>query len=781
MRRRRRTPSAALQALVALSVGACASSPPALIPPSPEHVPAAQVLAAFIEHERQDKGIPAMAIALVDRGQIAWARGFGLADPATGRRADANTLFRVGSVSKLLTGTALQQLAQEGRVDLDAPLTEVLPDFALARPPESPITLRRLLSHRAGLVREPPLGSYSDPEAPDLGTVAASLARTRTVHPPGEREKYSNAGYALAGHALEAVTGTGFEEHVAERVLRPAGMRTAAWRERPGLGAPVARGSMWSYDGRAFAAPTFPLGALPACNLLASVTDLARFAGVVLADARGAGRLLEAPSLEAMWRPAGDPELPGSGLAWGIGTFQGRRQVGHDGAVYGFSSTLRLLPEDDLGVVVVATLDLTNAVVDRVADLALNALLALRDGVPPPYGEVTIAVDEVTTGALSGDWRDRDGSPARLRIEPIEGEPHLTDSRGGFRRRIRRARNGLIVDDRLAHGLRLVLADGVLTAGGLHYVREERSAPPACPARWRGLIGEFGPDHDPVVVLERDGRLHALVAWFIEDPLEELGHDRFRFPAGSLYAGEELRFERDDDGVARRLRLGGVEHARRGPALDEEDTFRIAPQHAVERLRALALDARPPRETGKRAPELVDLRSRGLLSFDVRYASEHNFLGTALYEAPEAWAQRPAAEALTRAAQRVLPLGYGLLVHDAFRPWRVTKMFWDATPEDLRAFVADPSRGSRHNRGCAIDLSLVDLVTGEPIEMVSGYDEFSPRASPTYPGGTSLQRWHRDVLRTAMEAEGFAVYPNEWWHFDHEDWREYPIIEDFPR
>jgi D-alanyl-D-alanine dipeptidase len=120
--------------------------------------------------------------------------------------------------------------------------------------------------------------------------------------------------------------------------------------------------------------------------------------------------------------------------------------------------------------------------------------------------------------------------------------------------------------------------------------------------------------------------------------------------------------------------------------------------------------------------------------------------------------------------------GYGLLIHDAYRPWHVTKMFWDATPDSGRGFVADPSKGSRHNRGCAVDLTLYDLRTGKPVEMVGGYDEFSARSSPDYPGGTSLQRWHRELLRRAMENEGFTVNEVEWWHFDYRDWPKYPIL-----
>ena len=115
------------------------------------------------------------------------------------------------------------------------------------------------------------------------------------------------------------------------------------------------------------------------------------------------------------------------------------------------------------------------------------------------------------------------------------------------------------------------------------------------------------------------------------------------------------------------------------------------------------------------------------------------------------------------------------MIFDGYRPWYVTKAFGDATPEDKKWLVANPSSGSRHNRGCAVDLTLYDLKTNQPILMVGGYDEFSDRSYPDYPGGTSLQRWHRELLRRAMEEQGFTVYDAEWWHFDYRDWKKYPI------
>ena len=175
------------------------------------------------------------------------------------------------------------------------------------------------------------------------------------------------------------------------------------------------------------------------------------------------------------------------------------------------------------------------------------------------------------------------------------------------------------------------------------------------------------------------------------------------------------------------------------------------------------------------APDLVDLTSLdSTIKLDIRYATTNNFLGTPLYTSARAFMQRPAAEAVGRAHRELAKQGYGLLIQDAYRPWYVTKIFWDATSLKDHIFVADPAAGSRHNRGCAVDLTLYDRETGKVVPMVGGYDEFSDRSYPDY-SGTSRQRRHRDLLRPAMEAQGFTVYEAEWWHFDYKDWKKYPL------
>jgi len=178
------------------------------------------------------------------------------------------------------------------------------------------------------------------------------------------------------------------------------------------------------------------------------------------------------------------------------------------------------------------------------------------------------------------------------------------------------------------------------------------------------------------------------------------------------------------------------------------------------------------------APALVELTALDpAIRLDLRYATRDNVTGRALYRSARAFLERPAAEALVRVQRALEADGFGLVVYDAYRPWRVTKALWDATPPERREFVADPARGSRHNRGAAVDVGLVALAGGEAVEMPSGFDDFSERAYPTYAGGSTEARAHRDRLRAAMEREGFFVYPSEWWHFDYKDWADYPILD----
>jgi zinc D-Ala-D-Ala dipeptidase len=304
--------------------------------------------------------------------------------------------------------------------------------------------------------------------------------------------------------------------------------------------------------------------------------------------------------------------------------------------------------------------------------------------------------------------------------------------------------------------------------------------PPDIPARWKPWIGEYAaspstrPASEVDVVSEKNGSIIWLKRYSTGDGVRYELSDKFPIrgavpSAHGLYIGRAGKPE---------LHAGDVVTSKITPDFDARAQILIHPVRPVSELRTEALAASPPHEDGNfRKPELVELAPLDpAIHLDIRYATTNDFLGTAVYTQARAFLQKPAAEALVRALHKLQPLGYGLLIHDAYRPWYVTKIFWDATPPEGKIFVADPSQGSRHNRGCAVDLTLYDLATGKPIEMPGTYDEMSPRSFPDYPGGTSLERWHRDLLRRAMESEGFTVYEHEWWHFDYKDWHEYPIL-----
>jgi D-alanyl-D-alanine dipeptidase len=538
-------------------------------------------------------------------------------------------------------------------------------------------------------------------------------------------------------------------------VLAPRGMTGA--RDDPNA-ARHARGTMWTLDGRTFPAPGTARGLGPTADLTASVVDLARLLRMVLTGGMG---------------PRGFVR----------DSLDGARRIRVGGSQAGFSAELEALPDERLGAAVTLSLDGAHAVAGRIASEALRLWRAARAGEPVEVPRATHVIDAPRRGALEGTYR---GSTRTVELEDRLGDLWLDDLHGGTPLLLRAIDDtSLIADGRLAFGamVRLLPTDGGrarLAFAGDTFVRtpERRPAPP--PAAWRAIIGEYGEDDDVLYLLERDGRLFALVGWFQFRPLEVVDGDRLRFPTSGPYAGRTMRLERDrGDGSESRVtavRIGDTRFRRRAIAPEDGSTFRITPQRPIEILRREALAAAPPPQPGRETGELVDLVTLDPgIRLDIRYATTDNFMGAVMYERAQARLQRPAAEALARVQRTLASQGYGLLIHDAYRPWYVTRMFWDATPDSQRVFVADPANGSRHNRGAAVDLSLYDLRTGRDVPMVSGYDEFSPRAYPFYPGGTSEQRWFRALLRRAMQAEGFIVYDAEWWHFDHESWRRWAV------
>jgi zinc D-Ala-D-Ala dipeptidase len=171
--------------------------------------------------------------------------------------------------------------------------------------------------------------------------------------------------------------------------------------------------------------------------------------------------------------------------------------------------------------------------------------------------------------------------------------------------------------------------------------------------------------------------------------------------------------------------------------------------------------------------DLVDLIPN--IKLDIRYATENNFTGEVIYNLPKAYLRKPVANALKLAQDSLRFYKLGFKVFDAYRPYQATVKFFEVYPDTN--FVANPKYGSRHNRGCAVDVSLVCLDTGKEILMPTDYDEFSEKAHPEYKNLQHDAIENRDFLLGVMNHFGFTVYPTEWWHFDYVGWEEYPLMD----
>lgn len=162
------------------------------------------------------------------------------------------------------------------------------------------------------------------------------------------------------------------------------------------------------------------------------------------------------------------------------------------------------------------------------------------------------------------------------------------------------------------------------------------------------------------------------------------------------------------------------------------------------------------------------------IALDIRYATKNNFTKQVIYTAPKAFARKPVVEALKQVQDSLAFLNLGLKIYDAYRPYAATLLFYEIYPDTN--FVANPRYGSRHNRGCAIDLTLIDKNTGNEIPMPSGFDDFSEKAHPDYTNLPDTVLANRALLFSVMSHFGFTHYPSEWWHFDHIGWEDFQLM-----
>ena len=323
---------------------------------APEMNAALALLAARIEAEISANAAPGLSVAVVHGQDTIFARGFGVADIATGRPATADTVYAVGSITKLFTATLLMQLRDAGKLRLDDPVQDIVPEVPVPRQHKGhpPITLRHLVTHTSGLAKDSPVGYWDSVDFPPVERLMAELAKTEQPYPPGVQWKYSNLAIALLGHALSRITGEAWEDSIASRIMAPLGMAASApklaGQQRAQLATGYARSpGVWPPKVLAHQ----DLGGISAGGSMhATAPDMAKFMAAQFGDA---SPVLAGASVAEMHRPVWvAPDWSwGQGIGWRIRrTPEGDTRVEHGGGVHGFTCRVLVSVPDQLGVAV---------------------------------------------------------------------------------------------------------------------------------------------------------------------------------------------------------------------------------------------------------------------------------------------------------------------------------------------------------------------------------------------------------------------------------------------
>ena len=733
-------------------------------------------LSILIEREMADKEIPGLAISVIDDQNILFENGFGFADPVNNVEATEYSVFQAGAVAQLLTTIAILQRVEHGKLDLDAPISAYLPNFAPNNPFGLELTLRQILSHQSGLVTEPPIGHYYDASGPDLAAIVASLNHTTVVFPPETFTKYSNAGFAVAGHVLETSLEKPFEQHM-RAILDRMHLKRTSFTPRLDLRSKLATGHTTTLDDRILPQSSFQVPNGPANNLYTTVNDLGAFLRVLFADGLSPnGSILDADAFEQMWTiqlSTARKEIP-FGLGFAISIFNNERRATITSNTHGFSVRIDLLPDRDLGVAIIANLEHTDAVIEKIASYALSIALAQKLEAPTPSFPGTQVPDSNMVARSVGYYVN----DTPLHIQQSDRELYLYQDFNRFR--LRQKGDSLIIDDRHTFGP-ILISDGLtLVYKDALYSKRNMAVPQPGQSVYSAYEGEYGFPENPMTVIEKRNRLFLLDSWNAVYQLQPETNDVFALPVDGLYGGEKIVFQRDSTGnvvtaVLANMplaRLDNSVHRRSYATIPLETTLDALPTNST--LPAAVTDL-----PGSKSSELIDLSMVDpLFNVDMRYATPNNLLRTQLYPEARPLLQKPVAEAIFKIQRQIRRIGYEFVIYDTYRPWYISERIWTNTPDSLKHFFNHPYEQICQNNGTAVSIGLYALETGEALEMPTAVDVMATEAYTDSPLPAEQLRWNRDFLRRLMESEGFAASADKWWHFTHRSCSDYAVMNE---
>ena len=501
-----------------------------------------------IENDLAKFNIPGISLAVVLNGKILWNKGLGFQDREQKIPATPETVYRVGSISKLFNAVAIMQQQEKGLVDLDADIKTYLPylEFENHFDKRLVVTLRHLLSHKAGILRECPVGHYFDDTEPSIEATVKSMVGTPLIYPPGSKTKYSNIGVCIAGHILEKLTDMDFATYQKEYVLKPLNMNSSSFLLEDISKKKLAKGYMRDLGRKQWEAPGFRFGHLPASNLYSNVIDLSEFINFILNEGKS---ILKKDTLTQMFSVQFEkPEnTSGFGLGFFISEIHNFQTVGHSGAVYGFSSNLLVIPEKKLGIVVLNNLDGANGFNSKIVSHSLG--IALEEITGEKILDLPDSKDLSSTMLKKYQGRfERNGFPVwlTLRDDSLFYEPF------GTRKQLTPvSETEFITDDLFGYGERIRILKEKDEINGIEinnrFFKKTEVMPEKNFSQWSKFIGDYGPDYNIMNLYIKEGKLTVLIEWFYEYPLEHLGGSNFKFPDYGLYMDEELVFREADD------------------------------------------------------------------------------------------------------------------------------------------------------------------------------------------------------------------------------------------
>lgn len=521
---------------------------------------------------------PGVAVAWIVDGETVHTAGYGMADAERKIPMTAETKFRAASISKLFNAIAAMQLVEKGKLSLDAPIEKSVAGFSILNPFEGsdPITLRMLLSHRSGLVREAPVGGYFDAGYSSNSECLESIASCVLANPPGTKACYSNVGPTVAGRALEIQTGMAFDEYQQKNILDPLGMNNSGWILTDEVRKKLAVGLMrYNRGDGTFGlceAPSFELGTTPAGSLVTTAGDLAKFAAFVMSGTAGANQsapsqltppLIHPETLNEMFKVQFTGAAEGFGLGFIKRNYRGNQVARHGGQLYGFCSLFSVIPEKKIGVVILSNGDEIIGPVRKLTDIALDLLLeAIHDEpLPIPQQELNPSYKELND--FAGEYE----SPshwATIKVFGDEKEHKLTANFSTQNISLTAVEPlKFLADGRIMHREPFTFerdADGKITgftALEQKFKRLDVSKIKQPPLAWEKYVGSYGPEYIPLVVSIRNGRLYACVENEYDYHLRPLNRVTFHLTPG-IYTDEQLVFQIDEKGKPYAVILAGM-------------------------------------------------------------------------------------------------------------------------------------------------------------------------------------------------------------------------------